>query len=219
MTARGASADAPAGRVLSTRRAIVSLVTGAGVGGVVALLEHSWFLFPLALWNVAAATLLAHVWRAAWPHDSAGTKRIAEKEGGRSVTDTAVLAATFASLGAIIAGLADGSGRTDAVSVLIVVLTVTATLLSWATVNTVFALKYARLYYLHADGGIDFRQAEPPSYADFAYLAFTVGVAFAVAETQPTSTAARKLALPHALLSYAYTTLIIAVAINLVTNL
>ena len=42
-------------------------------------------------------------------------------------------------------------------------------------VNTVFALKYARLYYVDEDGGIDFRQDQPPTYSDLAYMAFLIG--------------------------------------------
>ena len=86
-------------------------------------------------------------------------------------------------------------------------------------VNTVFAFKYARLYYFDEDGGIDFQQAELPCYVDFAYLAFTVGVAFAVSETAFTSTVLRRLALPHALLSSAYTTFLIGIVVRLVPTL
>jgi uncharacterized membrane protein len=99
------------------------------------------------------------------------------------------------------------------------VLSVLAVLASWALVNTVFALKYARLYYVDEDGGIDFRQEQPPAYSDFAYMAFTVGMAFAVPECEPTNTTVRKVALGHALLSYVFGTGILAVAINAVTNL
>jgi len=38
-------------------------------------------------------------------------------------------------------------------------------------VHTVFTTRYALLYYSDRPGGIDFNQAEPPAYADFAYLA------------------------------------------------
>ena len=93
--------------------------------------------------------------------------------------------------------------------------------LSWALVNTVYAFKYARLYYLDEPdaGGIDFKQDHPPTYADFAYLAFTLGMSFAVSDTEPTSTRIRRVALGHALLSYAFGTGVLAVAVNLVSNL
>jgi uncharacterized membrane protein len=94
-------------------------------------------------------------------------------------------------------------------------------ILSWTLVNTVFALKYARLYYLDEPdvGGINFQQEEPPAYSDFAYMAFTMGMAFAVAETQPTNAHVRKVALGHTLLAYLFGTGILTVAIDLVTSL
>ena len=39
-------------------------------------------------------------------------------------------------------------------------------------------LRYARLYCSDTPGGIDFNRPEPPAYVDFAYLAFTIGMAF-----------------------------------------
>jgi uncharacterized membrane protein len=100
-----------------------------------------------------------------------------------------------------------------------VLLGVLSVALSWALVNTVFAFKYARLYYVDGDGGIDFNQKEPPSYSDFAYMAFTIGASYAVSDSNTTSTAVRKAVLGHALLSYAFGTVIIAIAINLLTSL
>jgi uncharacterized membrane protein len=84
----------------------------------------------------------------------------------------------------------------------------------------VYAFKYARMYFLdHHEGGLDFKQETRPTYSDFAYFAFTIGMSFAVSEVEPTSSDARRKALPHALLSYLFGTVLIAVAINLVTNL
>jgi uncharacterized membrane protein len=107
----------------------------------------------------------------------------------------------------------------DAVGVATVVLGVLVVFLSWALVNTVFALKYARRYYSGGDGGIDFGHPELPAYSDFAYVAFTVGMSFAIADTQVADTSIRKVALWHALLSYLFGTIVIAGAVNLVTNL
>lgn len=62
----------------------------------------------------------------------------------------------------------------------------------WDLVNTVFALKYARLYYRDEDGGIDFKQEQAPAYSDSAYMAFTVGMSFAVSESELAGTRIRK---------------------------
>jgi uncharacterized membrane protein len=203
--------------ILSWRRLLICLgggVLAAGLTTVAGVPEIS----VLVGWAVAAGALLVWVWRISWPRDSEGTKRLAEEEGQTRVTDTVVLCAAVASLAAVVEALVRSSTG-DAVGVATVVLGVLVVILSWALVNTVFALKYARRYYSGGDGGIDFGQREPPAYSDFAYVAFTVGMSFAVADTQVADTSIRKVALGHALLSYLFGTIVIAVAVNLVTNL
>jgi len=205
--------------VLSAGRALVSLGMGAVAATILCSVVGALEPFALTLWDVGASVLLALLWTTAWPTDAEGTKWLAEHEARRSTTDTAVLVATFASVAAVVVGLAESTNRTDNLRQLIIALSTVAVVLSWAKVNTVFAFKYARLYYLDEDGGINFAQAGPPCYVDFAYLSFTIGVAFAVSETGFTSTTLRRLALPHALLSYAYTTFLIGIVVSLVPTL
>ena len=203
--------------ILSWRRLLVCLGGGVLAGAVVTVAGVPE-ISVLVGWAVAAGVLMSWVWRISWPLDSAGTKRLAEEEGRTRVTDTVVLCAAVASLAAVVEALVR-SGSGDAVGVATVVLGVLVVILSWALVNTVFALKYARRYYSGGDGGIDFGDDERPAYSDFAYLAFTVGMSFAVPDAQIVDTSIRKVGLGHALLSYLFGTVVIAVAINLVTNL
>jgi hypothetical protein len=81
-------------------------------------------------------------------------------------------------------------------------LSLASVVLSWAVVHTVFTLRYARLYYLGPDGGVDFNDESKPRYSDFAYLAFTIGMTFQVSDTALCSNEIRRTALRHALLSY-----------------
>lgn len=172
----------------------------------------------MAGWVVTAAGLLLQVWRTSWPLDPAGTKRLAEEEGRTRVTDTVVLCAAVASLAAVVEALVRASSR-DLAGALTVVLGVAVVVLSWALVNTVFALKYARHYYSGGDGGLAFPEDRPPAYSDFAYVAFTVGMSFATSDVSFVDPAVRKVGLGHALMSYLFGTVVIAVAVNLVTNL
>ena len=131
--------------ILSWRRLMFCLAGGllaAGLTTVAGVPE----IAVLVGWAVAAVGLLVWVWRISWPRGSEGTKRLAEEEGRTRVTDAVVLFAAVVSLAAVAEALLR-SGTRDAVAwppwcsgVLVVVL-------SWALVNTVFALKYARLYY------------------------------------------------------------------------
>lgn len=211
------AAGGPARRIISWRRLAVSLAAGTAAAVAVALLGLAR-LAALVGWAVAVSIVLVWVWRIGWPQDQRGTKRLAEDEGRSHVTDTAVLVAAVASLVAVLEGVATASQH-DAVAVAVVVLAVVDTILSWALVNTVFALKYARLYFAGNDGGIEFHQDEPPVYADFAYVAFTVGMTYAVSETRLETTQMRKVGLGHALLSYLFGTVVIAVGVSLLTNL
>ena len=208
------------GRLLSARRTLLSLSAGLVIGTVVALLATPRLL-PLVAWTVAVAVVLAWVWGISWPQDPEGTKRLAEQEGATRSTDVWLLAAAVVSLAVVVVALVQSSSQRSGTAVASVLLSVVSVVLSWALVNTVYAFKYARLYYLDEpdDGGIDFKQKAAPAYSDFAYMAFTVGMSFAVAETEPTAARIRKVALGHALLSYTFGTGILAVAINLVTNL
>jgi uncharacterized membrane protein len=207
-------------RVLSTRRVLICTSFGLAAGVVVAL---SWALelLPLVSWTVAVAMALTWVWYLSWSQDAAGTERLAEEESRARSTDVAVVLAAVASLVAIGVAMERSSGQKDAVAITSVVLSMISAVLSWTLVNTVFALKYARLYYLDEPdvGGINFQQEEPPMYSDFAYMAFTMGMAFAVPETQPTNSHVRKVALGHTLLAYLFGTGILTVAIDLVTSL
>ena len=90
---------------------------------------------------------------------------------------------------------------------------------SWTLVHTVFTVRYARLYYSGRAGGIDFNEADPPQYSDFAYLSFTVGMTFQVSDTNIESKQIRRMAVRHAWLSYPLGVVIISASINLVTGL
>jgi uncharacterized membrane protein len=109
-----------------------------------------------------------------------------------------------------------GQGAEKGVGVGLSLLTV---VLSWALVHTVFALKYARMYYEDGDGGVEFKGEARPTYGDFAYLAFTIGMTSNVSDTDIEDPNIRRTALRHALLAYLFGTGVLAAAINVVANL
>jgi uncharacterized membrane protein len=87
-------------------------------------------------------------------------------------------------------------------------------------VHTVFTLHYARIFYgdPEPDGGIDFGTTASPSFTDFAYVAFTVGMTYQVSDTNLTTQAMRRTALAHALLSFLFGTFILALTINVLAG-
>lgn len=207
-------------RILSAPRALVCVAVGAVVG-IITAVALAPALGPLVAWCTAGVTALAWVWRICWRQDPAGTERVAREESVSHVTDNAIITASIASIAAVVVALVQSRNQNgDPTSVALVILGVLGTIVAWALVNTVYALKYARMYFLdHPDGGFDVKQEAQPTYSDFAYFAFTVGMSYAAAEIEPINSEVRRKALFHALLSYFFGTILIAVAINLVTNL
>src|SRR4051812_12009615 len=88
----GRSTHVISGRLLSARRALVSLSAGLATGAMVGLAATPRLL-PLVSWTVTVAVLLTWVWRMSWRQDSEGTKRLAEQEGTNRSTDVWLLVA------------------------------------------------------------------------------------------------------------------------------
>ena len=208
------------GRILSARRALVCVAVGA-VAGIISAVAVSPALGPLVAWCTAGVIALAWVWRICWRQDPAGTERLAREESASRVTDNAIITACIASIAAVVVALIESSSQKgDPTSVALVILGVLGTIVAWALVNTVYALKYARMHFLdHPNDGLDVKHEAQPAYSDFAYFAFTIGMSYAAPEVEPSNTELRRKALLHALLSYFFGTVLIAVSINLVTNL
>ena len=61
--------------------------------------------------------------------------------------------------------------------------------------------------------------ASSPTYGDFAYLAFTIGMTYQVSDTSLTSKQIRMTALRHAFLSFVFVTSVVAMTINVVAGL
>ena len=140
------------------------------------------------------------------------------EDAGRAAIDVIAVVAAVVSLGAVGLLLVQGSGggvTADAHAAL----SFAGVGLAWATVHTVYTTRYARLYYDGGPGGVDFNQPSQPRYADFAYLSFTIGMTFQVSDTTLTSSGVRATALRHALLSYLFGVVVIAITINLVAGL
>jgi uncharacterized membrane protein len=108
-------------------------------------------------------------------------------------------------------------------------LVVVTIVLSWALINTIFALHYAHDYYLRMgatsgegvaqEPGIVFPGSRPPAYGDFVYFSFTIGMTFQVSDVQITELSVRQLAITHGIISFFYATVILALTVNLVAGM
>jgi uncharacterized membrane protein len=199
-------------------------VTCAMLGGAVAGAVVSLFTVPsaaiLAGWDVAVVIYLVWVWIAVWQLDPGTTAQVAKREDpSTAVADLVVVAAGTAVLGAVGLALVKAGQANGGMKVFLVTLGLLSVVLSWTVVHTVYTLRYARAYYSEPAGGIEFNEAEPPAYTDFAYFAFTVGMTFQVADTNITSKAVRRITLRHALLSYLFGAVLLGLVINVVATL
>ena len=48
--------------------------------------------------------------------------------------------------------------------------------MSWAMLHAMYTARYAYLYYADPVGGIDFNSSAQPSYRDFFYSSFNLGI-------------------------------------------
>lgn len=190
------------------------------VVGVVTSLYTSWQAAILIGWDTAALVLDLWIWVAVLPLDPKETKSHASREDTSiPLSELIILVSGVALLAAVGLVLVRAGQATGGTKAWLIILGVVSVGLTWMLVHTVFTLRYARTYYRVPVGGIDFNEDDPPTYLDFAYLALTIGMTFQVSDTNLTTKSIRRVALAHALLSYLYGAVIIALVINVVSSL
>ena len=200
-------------------------VLACSAAGAIALLVSAllapWQLAILISWAVTAATLVGWIWLDISGLDAAATRRVSTREdASRAAMLLLLVGASVISLAAVVVGLHRATSASTPLEVALSLGALATVVLSWSLVHTLFTLRYAHLYYGPGEaGGLDFPDDGPPRYADFAYVAFTVGMTFQVSDTQITSSTIRRTVLRHAVLSYLFGTAIIASSISVLTGL
>jgi uncharacterized membrane protein len=209
----------------SMRRLVLAVLAGLAVAilGLVFLPDSfalpDAFIPPIA-WDVTAAVFLILTLVEVLPMDAASTAAVAsEEDPSLALDDLILIVASITGLLTVVLVLFINAPTDQVHPIVRAVLGVVSVALAWGVLHTVYLLRYARLYYSEPVGGIDFNSKEPPSYIDFAYVAFGIGMAFQVADTNLQTTSVRRVVLRHALLSFVFATLIVAVTVNLVAGL
>jgi uncharacterized membrane protein len=206
------------------------VLTAIAVGAVVFLSTsglHRLALQIILTWNAFAFAIILLCWIRIVFADVRTVVRSAKlQDAGRTAIFLFVIAAACTSLFAVafLLGTAKGlHGRSLTGHILLAAGTVVC---SWCLVHTVFTMHYAHAYYRHAEtGGIEkghglqFPGSHEPDFLDFAYFSFVIGMTFQVSDVQISSRRLRRLALVHGILSFAFNTVILAFAINLVSGL
>lgn len=148
-----------------------------------------------------------------------GPQTIRDHADANDANRTLVLVATalvMVVVMAAISGELPGARNGDLAAAIKLVVTL---LLIWIFTNTVYALHYAHVFYTvgpgHKDcGGIDFPGTPEPTYGDFIYFAFTLGMTFQTSDTDITAARIRNVALFHSFTAFLFNIGVIAFTIN-----
>jgi uncharacterized membrane protein len=182
-----------------------------------------WGMAVVAGWDAAALAFLITVWPIIVRANSSSAAQLATREDEtRGSATMLLLAASVASLLGVGLALILAGQESGPLKVLLVGFAVLTVVLSWTVVNTVFTLRYADQHFSSGAAGIAFGDSdrpEAPTYRDFAYVAFTIGMCYQVSDTTVRDRRIRRTVLSHALLSYVFGVAIVGGSVNLIAGL
>jgi len=147
------------------------------------------------------------------------------EDAGRVVVFIIVLIATIGSLAGVLVLLGNKGGwlLSKGLETFIYLAGVTC---SWFLLHTIFAYRYALLYYGdhptnpdERNVGLQIPNELWPDYLDFAYFSFVIGMTFQVSDIEISSRRIRRLVLMHGMLSFLFNTVIVALTINVIVDL
>jgi uncharacterized membrane protein len=120
-----------------------------------------------------------------WPMDATATRANVQREDFRPVAEEIVIVtAALGGLVAIVVLLLLSRSQSGQMAAPAGVAT------AWAGLNLMCATRYAHLYYESPEGGIDFNAEDPPTYRDFIYFSYNLGMTYQVSDTSVASTTA-----------------------------
>ena len=190
----------------------------AGVGVALLLNDPLGILVGIL---VLHAVFVATGWLSLWSLSATDTRRNARREDFRTATEELLIVAV--SLGAL-AGIGTllvlDDSATDEIAA---ALALTGVFLAWASIHLMYAARYAHLFYAGDDAaagaGIDFNSDDQPTYRDFFYFSYNLGMTYQVSDTDVSSPLIRSVVLRHSLLSYLFGAVVLASTINLVASI
>ncbi|MDH6269501.1 putative membrane protein [Rhizobium sp. SG_E_25_P2] len=203
---------------------------GAAALGVLLHFGLAWFgavSTPVSLllsWNISVLLFLALIFILMFTSDDDDMKERAKAtDEGRFAVLALSFLAVIISLGATIVVLSrvrHGEGSDGVFHAALAAFTIAS---SWIFIHVIFTEHYAHEYYLarerRGEGGLNFADSNPPNYVDFLYFSFTIGVASQTADISIASRAMRATVLVHSILSYLFNAFILALTVNIASNL
>ncbi len=108
-------------------------------------------------------------------------------------------------------------------------LSVLAVIVSWLLLHTAYGQHYARLYYEDTDRygrpfpeglrrGFVFPGTPEPTYEDFLYVSFAVGLTYAMSDVNVTNEIQRRTVLIHSIISFFFYSTVLGVVLNAIVT-
>lgn len=135
-----------------------------------------------------------------------------------------ILIAIASSFTAIVGLIADAKAARELIKLEYILICGATLLISWTVTQVVFAIHYAHDYYApHTDGeeagGLIFPEDTMPDYWDFFYFATSIGATSQTSDVSIRSKSLRRLVTVHAITSFFFNTMVLALTINLAASL
>jgi len=138
-----------------------------------------------------------------------------------------VVCMALVSIGAIALMLVDNKDLPAPVLTVQLALSIVSILSSWFLTHTMFALHYTTCYYRRNDsnpeleyaGGVELPGEMQPDFLDFLYFSFTIGMTSQTSDISITTSPMRRLSLGHAIVSFFFYSVIIALSVGVVGGL
>jgi uncharacterized membrane protein len=186
----------------------------------------SWAVRGATAWCLGGCTYLVLALRAMrrCPSDKIRS-RAARQDDSAVVILGLVLLAIFASFAAIFGLVTEAKEASREAKLLYVGLAATTILVAWFVMQVVFTLHYAHEHYaphnVTRDGmsGLEFPKDSLPDYWDFLYFATSIGATSQTSDVSIASKGLRHLVTVHAIVSFFFNTMVLAITINLAASM
>jgi uncharacterized membrane protein len=150
-------------------------------------------------------------------------RRAASQEEGKILVLFLVLFASTVSLITVVAELSRAKELSGILKLEHIALASLTIMVSWIFTHMMFAIHYAHEYYLNLakkkPAGLEFPGNELPFYADFFYLAISIGTSGQTADVGFSERKMRRAGMVHCMFSFFFNTTILALTINLMASL
>ncbi|HVV81246.1 MAG TPA: DUF1345 domain-containing protein [Pseudolabrys sp.] len=205
-------------------RLAISVVFGVAVAAALFAANLNAATRLLIGWDFGTLLYLTLIYSVARRGDIGHLRqRAAEEDEGAMILLLLTFAAAVASLVAIVIEVGGSQGSDSFPAGCHVALAMGTIVLSWFFVHTEFALHYAHEFYGEGRdrelGGLKFPGRKEPDYWDFLYFSLVIAMTSQVSDVAITSRALRGVATMHGVLSFFFNLGILALTVNMLSNL